>query len=70
MAKTHTDDPTDLNCIVCGTGYHLNDAHVAKALTLRTEEELERAKLCWVCLRLKLSVEKEAGEDKCPAGDC
>jgi hypothetical protein len=64
-----TPDPTDLHCTVCGTAYGLNEARVTKALRTLRPEHGELAKLCWVCVRLKVSVEAGACADRCPLGE-
>jgi hypothetical protein len=49
-------DPTDLQCSACGTPYPLNSPRVVRVLLGCRSNT---ADLCWVCVRLKSSVEQE-----------
>jgi hypothetical protein len=56
-------DPTDLTCAACGATFGLSEARVQKALHTRRPADAEFAKLCWVCVRLRKSVEAETAAE-------
>lgn len=57
-----SDDPTELQCIICKQAYSLNAPRVTRVIRGHGKES-DNAKLCWVCFRLKMSAEREAGSE-------
>ncbi|MEI9975086.1 MAG: hypothetical protein WDO73_25350 [Ignavibacteriota bacterium] len=57
-------DPTELRCKVCNGPYLLNEARVVKAMHTGSEADAELAKLCWVCARLRRSIDAEAAVER------
>ncbi len=64
FAALATDDEpmTALKCEVCGSMFPLNVPRVSKLFgsDMHTSEDIDKSRLCWVCARLKSSVESES----------
>jgi hypothetical protein len=53
-----------LHCTACGQAYSTSEARVQKALRTHKAGDAELAALCWICVRLRRSVDAEAAVDK------
>lgn len=57
-----SDDPTELQCVICKQPYSLNVPRVTRVIREHGKDS-DNAKLCWVCFRLKMSAERESGHE-------